>query len=341
MRKFAQVLNLVVSYGLFGTSVFAQGTLTPPPGAISNGVPVAFMKTMNQIEPRIGISQLPFFINTPGSYYLTKSLIGSSGQDGIIIDSDNVKLNLNGFALSGVPSSLAGIRVVNGPRHNISIRNGVVADWDGDGIDAMIAHESRLIDVTAFANQMDGMKIGQNSLVRECGAFMNGGNGITAEQSSTIKDCKARDNTMTGIFAQFGCKITDSLSGKNGSEGIRVMDYCVVKNCTVAENSGDGIQVRAKCRVVDNNCGNNATAAGVHVTGNGNRIDNNNVTDNLFGILVDDFAGGNLIVRNSASGNTNNFWMGTAANQYGEILSDLTGNFSNSNPWMNFSLPNP
>ena len=46
----------------------AQGPLTPP------GAPAPTMKTLAQVEPRIAITNVPFTINRPGSYYLTTNL---------------------------------------------------------------------------------------------------------------------------------------------------------------------------------------------------------------------------------------------------------------------------
>src|SRR5690242_16063675 len=85
------------------SSAFGQGALTPP------GVPAPMMKSLDQIEPRTpvdathtpGNSFEGFIISQPGSYYLTTNILGSSGKDGIEIATNNVSLDLNGFALLG------------------------------------------------------------------------------------------------------------------------------------------------------------------------------------------------------------------------------------------------
>lgn len=75
--------NLFVALALLALSIlnpqlstaFAQGSLTPPPGA-----PAPTMITLQQIEPRTPISSVPFTITTPGSYYLTTNLYSPSGK---------------------------------------------------------------------------------------------------------------------------------------------------------------------------------------------------------------------------------------------------------------------
>ena len=109
------------------STVTAQGPLTPP------GAPGPTMKTLQQVEPRTPIGSLPFTINTPGSYYVTTNLTGTGGSSGITINSDDVTLDLCGFALIGVAGSLGGISMP-ATRHRITIRNGIIKEWGGHGV---------------------------------------------------------------------------------------------------------------------------------------------------------------------------------------------------------------
>src|SRR6267142_7145346 len=81
-------------------TLFAQGALTPP------GAPAPTMKTLAQIEPRTPISA-PLVITQPGSYYLTTNLSVTSG-DAIIINTNQVTLDLNGFTISSTAPSVSG-----------------------------------------------------------------------------------------------------------------------------------------------------------------------------------------------------------------------------------------
>ena len=78
----------------------------------------------------------------------------------------------------------------------------------------------------------------------------------------------------------------------------------------------------------------NAAGAGIHVTGEDNRIDGNTVTDNDIGLQVDSY--GNLIIRNSASGNVTNYSL-AANNKDAQILAPGSS-FVATNPWANFTF---
>jgi len=312
------------------------------------------MKTLNEIEPREAITQLPYpVITNSGAYYLTKNLTNSAPGDGIVINADDVKLDLNGFALIGGLGSSNGVKVVGGARHNINIRNGVVRGWGICGVDAASAHESIMEGLTVFTNKADGLKIGDNAQVRNCGAFKNNGNGIVAGSDTTITDCKARDSVLHGINAGVASKVTDCTAAHNGvgNAGIMVSDYCTVRNCTTVGNQGDGIRATSQCRIVGNNSGNN-TSSGIRVLGSNNRIEDNNVVNNntgntsfAGGIYIEDTGRGNLVTRNSATGNgispPLDYRSIPGGDYFGFIVNssemkNAGGGFTNTNPWANF-----
>src|SRR5580658_2583235 len=108
-------LALGIAAGVPG-KVLAQGALGPP------GSPTPTMKSLDQIEPCIPISSLPYTILSAGSYYVTTNLVGVSAQSGITIFSGDVTVDLKGFTLTGVggPTYYDGI-LVGGSYTNIAI----------------------------------------------------------------------------------------------------------------------------------------------------------------------------------------------------------------------------
>lgn len=69
------------------------------------------MKSLEQVEPRRLINSVTapgnainlYIITQPGSYYLTADLTGVNGKKGLWIASDNMTIDLNGFALVVCP----------------------------------------------------------------------------------------------------------------------------------------------------------------------------------------------------------------------------------------------
>jgi len=78
--------------------------------------------------------------------------------------------------------------------------------------------------------------------------------------------------------------------------------------------------------------------AGIHVTGNDNRIEGNTVTLNDDGILLDASVNGNLVVRNHASGNTTNYTNPVSGNFIGTLISTSATMNAATNSLVNISF---
>ena len=96
----------------------------------------------------------------------------------------------------------------------------------------------------------------------------------------------------------------------------------------------DGVEVSSGSTVKGNNCNNNGSA-GIHATSSDNRIEGNNVTSNT-GPGFDVDVGGSIIIKNTASGNGQNYAQIAAGNAVGQVLTTST-TFTNTNAWANFS----
>jgi hypothetical protein len=257
-----------------------------------------------------------------------------------------VKLDMNGFALNGTPTSGDGIAVTGQVHHNITIRNGVVRGWAGYGINGTNAADAIIENVKAYMNGYAGITAGEDSLVDSCISNGNGlrneppgtgvfDDGIRVGSYSTVKDCKSRANRGAGIYARYGSKVSGCTAAQSiKANGIFADDFCTIVDCTVMENFNGGITCMNKCRVSANTCGNNMNS-GILALGMSNRIENNNVAGNLNGILTQ--APGNLVTCNSASGNTNDFPL-SSGDKFGAIITPQGGSISNNNPWSNFSF---
>src|SRR6185295_4530377 len=253
-----------------------------------------------QVEPRTpvdathtpGDADSLFKITQPGAYYLTANVTGVNAKYGVEIAASGVTLDLNGFDLVGVPGSLDGVAVTPLNLVNINIRNGSVRSWGGNGIN--------LLDAATSATN-----------VADIVASQNAGGGIKMGFGGTITRCTCYNNTGFGIAGASGTVITECASNTNGSHGITTGSGCTISRCTVRSNVGDGINFFNQCLVLNNDCslnGNGAgDGAGIHATigGSDNRIEGNNCTGADRGIDVD--TAGNIIIKNTCSGNTNNW----------------------------------
>ena len=314
---------------------FAQGNLTPP------GPPAPTMKTLNQIEPRTPISAAPYTITNRGSYYLTTNLTGISGASGITIASDDVTLDLNGFALVGVPGSRHGVFVfTNAVYFNLAVRNGTVRGWDGNGVEAFDGENvilERLIVSDAGGFGIDAF----GSVIRDCQVDSSGDTGIAANISE-IRNCVVENCGFDGIDA-FDSRVRDCVVEFN-QFGIYVAPGKVI-DCLVETNAQSGIYVDASgCRISGNTClGNNFNAstgdAGIFLNASNNRVEDNHVAGSGFaGIQVASGAPTrNLIIRNSVYGNSANNYLTPGQQIVGPLIT-TTGTITNSNPWANFSF---
>jgi parallel beta-helix repeat protein len=232
------------------------------------------------------------------------------------------------------------------------------------GIEAR--NSSTFINCTAVFNTVsNGINAGENCTLTNCTASRNNAsNGIHAGPGSTLANCSARFNiggsvTSAGIATDNGCTVTHCSAQSNTTTiplasttgiGFRLGAGSTIQGCTATSNVGDGINVTETCVVRENTCDRNGgpttppDGAGIHATGTDNRIEANNVTNSDRGIDVD--GTGNLIIKNSASGNGTNYDI-AAANKVAPIvaapdsgaISGSTGGagIGSTDPWANIS----
>lgn len=142
------------------------------------------------------ISSLPFEIDQPGSYYLIQDL---SGVKGITVNTDNVQIDLKGFALEGQPGSGDGILMAENLT-GISIKNGEIRSWGKNGINARSISESLIRDVRLLDNTENGVFVGSQNEVSGVDASYNRKGGIIAGDNTRVYSSTASHNGTVGIF---------------------------------------------------------------------------------------------------------------------------------------------
>ena len=105
------------------------------------------------------------------------------------VAANDVAIDLNGFSLIGVPGSHNGISTPSGSstvQTNVTVRNGVVRNWGGLGINGYYLDNCVLRDLIVETNRTAGLQLGDVGLVRNCIAIRNGGVGIAVDTPGGI-----------------------------------------------------------------------------------------------------------------------------------------------------------
>ena len=309
--------------------------------------------------PGTPISSLPYTISSPGSYYLTGNLTGTTGQDGIKIESNDVTLDLRGFTLQGVPGSSNGVEITTGAiyRRAITIRNGTARGWGESGFFAQFIDGGVFDSLTAEGNGQWGFVLGgQGGVLSNCSATRNGGSGISASEA-TITECTSLYNGGHG-FQINTVALSNCVSAHNSSNGVDAgssrIEACHVYQNTqigidavesdvignkVMQNFGTGIEVTGVGSLVARNGlqSNSLTGTGygINVAGTVSRIENNHVADlgnfpsQDVGIRV--VGAENVVVLNSAHDNVVNYSLTGLDGSYGPLqnAASATSPFAN------------
>ncbi len=253
VNRFSHVGVLV-----FACATAVAGPLNPPAGPVTSTG-----KTLTEVEPRIVLSQANtpgdansvFRIAKPGSYYLSGNLSVPAGQRGIEIASPGVHIDLCGFEIAGLASSLEGISVDTGNLTSLSVRNGQVRQMGGTGVNFNTPNLSGFIveNVTSRDNGGVGILTGPGAIVRGCAALGNSSDGIRVGANSIVQGCIASGQTGAGDGIETGeeCVVVACVANGNQTLGIRAGVGSVVSACTASDNVNVGIGGNSDCRFVD------------------------------------------------------------------------------------------
>jgi parallel beta-helix repeat protein len=289
----------------------------------------------NQLD--LLIAEIPFGMNHSGKARLTGDLVqANESRPGIIIASDNVTIDLNGYALIGVgaggttgtysgsldlddPPDTTGTAfttrdgiVIAVDYADITIKDGTIRNWGADGIDgAFDVRNSRFENLILTANDENGLAVDESNLIKNCIARLNGENGFELENGNVIINCTAEYNGIDGINAGDSNSIKNCTASFNEDAGIQAAQYNTISGCTAEVNTADGILTSS-----------DSTVSGC--TANGNGDDGIDLANNC--TLVDSTASDNT--DNGVEVTVNSTIIGCVAEDNGDRGFDLANNGS-------------
>jgi hypothetical protein len=209
----------------------------------------------------------------------------------------------------------------------------------GNGTGFVVGNGAEIRDCAAAGN-VTGFSAADRTMLSNCISTVNTGDGFNCTSFVTLTECTSGRNGGSGIIVQGSCTVMRCNASKNipSGYGIFAGDGCTIADCTAGANGIDGIRASNRCLVTRNTCDSN-TSAGIQIgfaSNFGNRVDGNSCTANQYGFL----AGGdhNLVIRNSARGNSQNNFRLAFDDASGPIV-DMTagGQIVSTSPWANFS----
>ena len=192
----------------------------------------------------------PVTLSVAGSYRLGSNLYPGSGLDGILAESADITIDLNGFTISGGPASggFNNARVgINGQGDRLTVKNGTIGAFASSAIYAegrhyVIVENMRILNSNVGIYTASGLftRI-QNSTVAT-----NRDNGIICGSSCHIEGTVVSSNQNAGIVIQSGTVLGNTIV-ENASVGVVVSSTGIIGlgNNTIFKNSaaGDGKQI--------------------------------------------------------------------------------------------------
>ncbi len=289
---------------------YSQGRLDPI------AAPGPTMKTLDQIEARTPVQALsaaaPYNITAPGSYYLTGNITVASGN-AIVITSDDVSLDLNGFTIrSTFTGGSSGTAIsISSSRSRLTVRNGsivsgttvpasgpaVAAGFTNGIYSGSFITQALVSDVHVTGVALDGIFLDNQGVVERCTARNCGSDGIRAQE---VQNCSADLCLSRGIGATGNAtNCTGTSTGGTGldctgnatnctgtsNSGTGLYSFRNATNCTGTSNSGTGLN----CVGNATNCtGTSSTGTGLNCGGNATNCTGTaeNLVGGNYGILV-------------------------------------------------------
>jgi len=152
--------------------------------------------------PGTPISALPFTINDPGHYYLTRDL-GINSAHAIIVNAADVSIDLGGFTLSGNDSGAGnGININSAAADRLTVENGTIRDF-GTGIFGLASDDARYRNLTLYSNST-GVVLGVGGVISGCVARENVDGVYIAGNFVVVRDCVITGSLQRGVVVNDG-----------------------------------------------------------------------------------------------------------------------------------------
>lgn len=301
------------------------------------------------------------------------TLQGNPGGHGIAVSGSRKALRVHNGAVAnwGDRAIRAGtadhsvfenLRISGNAGDGLNVGNGClirnVVSWDNGGGGIRTQNESLIIDSASRNNASNGVQVLSGCVVQRVTARENTLAGIQAGDLSLVLDSSTRGNLKDGIQAGSGSAILASTAYENSKDGFRFSGEASLARDNTAYNNGEygfrlgayalfqenasrlngnGVLVTNFSYVVDNIVDSSAGGSGIHVVGNGSRIDRNHSEGNQYGFLVS--APSNLVVRNTGAANTiSNYSFTVTGNNYEIVVNPGTTDSNFDEPWASFDL---
>jgi hypothetical protein len=216
------------------------------------------------------------------TYILTRNI--TSGVVCFRVLADRITLDLAGHTITGPGTTASGSVAIwenNVSRTSTVVKNGSVRTF-AIGLSLQLSTRSTVRGVTASDNVV-GMAIGPNSLVKDCVVQRNGNPGIVTGNAVQVENCliggdddngngeiglvggqrmlvtrnTASGNGNSGILVGMNSTVTHNTANENGNDGIAVGQKSLVSHNTANDNGGDGIEAVCPSTVTDNQASGN------------------------------------------------------------------------------------
>ena len=236
--------------------------------------------------------------------------------------SNGIHLAVNG---SGSDYLFEGITVASNGYQGIMVgANAVLRDCiaQDNQVGFVCSTNANVSGCVARSNTERGFELVASANISNCSAQGNGGDGFRVVGRASVQSCISESNLGDGFsLGGVGSLATHCVASNNAGCGFRCEEAgASVVQCVAEASGADGIQVWKDSTVRDNTARGNGTGAsvgaGVHTTGNSNRIEGNHCIAGDQGVYIQGKQ--NIIVRNTCAANSVN-WNIAVDNIYGPI----------------------